>query len=340
MKKAGIIIFIFTVSVVFSGCSITSVSSSQNSSGSFMVTEDGGVKWETKSEIDGSSKIVSTDILSMAVNSADPKIIYLGTENGGLFVSKDGGELWKRTDIPLKKIYAITCGNGNVYVSGALSQKGKIYQFSEGDDEWKEVYSEPVQKTLITAMSFSDGVIYSGTSEGMIFKSVDGGANWINLYQADGVIFDIRAKNDFVAALVLGKDVLVSKNGGETFESVGDDRDDKFEIGSPYSIDLSYGSEKKIYIGSDKGLFLVNGSDDEVSKLNTLNTKSSLPIRSVAVNPHDARHIIYSRGQGMYTTKDKGESWKIFDVNRANGASRVVFNRADSGVVYATFRNF
>lgn len=308
-----------------------------------MKSTDGGANWEAKSKIGGGNKVILDNILSMAISPSDSNVIYVGTEKDGFFVSKDGSESWEKINVPVKKIYSIApTTDGVVYVCGVFNKKGKIYKVTDQEKEWKEIYSEPSSKSLVTTM-FADGsVIYAGTSEGMIFKSVDGGENWTNLYQSNGAVYDIEVRGELVVALILGQDVLISRDYGETFESVRDNSgsEDSVKIGSPFSVDVSYGSESEIYIGTNKGLFLLNEFDGYSFKINTLNAKSTQPIRSVAVSPYNSDRIIYSVGHGMYMSEDGGSSWKVFDVNRATGASRIIFDQGNLDIVYATFRNF
>jgi len=347
MKRLKNIVLICLVSFIFSGCSIPIDIKGGGGQGFFLKSEDGGKTWKTKSEVIGGKRVIMDNILSMAINPFNSSIVYVGTENDGIFISNNGAESWKKLENSLKKVYSICPSireKGIIYVSGKVNQKGKIYRVSEEKNEWKEIYSEPSQGSEITAMTIDEDVeeevIYVGTSDGMIFKTINAGETWQNLYDADGKISDIEVKGNKMLILIYGEDILMSKNNGRSFENIEFTDENSSDIGNPFSMAVSFGKTDEVYIGTDRGLFFGRGIGGKLIRVNTLSVSDKYTTRSVSIDPYDSNRVVYSVFQGLYSSYDKGKSWAIFDTERGGGVSNIIFDRNNSGVVYATIRNF
>src|SRR3989344_1680071 len=100
--KAVTVIIILIVIVILAvaigpfliGGSSTSRSSSSDT-GIFKST-DGGTSWQLSSRSSEVRISLPASILSFVFDPKDPKVIYLGTKGGGLWVSKNEGESWAR----------------------------------------------------------------------------------------------------------------------------------------------------------------------------------------------------------------------------------------------------
>jgi hypothetical protein len=85
-----------------------------------LVTHSGWYRFEHKS---GEWAAVARDLTywaatCLAVDPADPRCVYVGTEHSGVFISHDGGESWQRADpnVPRLMISSLLALGGNLLV--------------------------------------------------------------------------------------------------------------------------------------------------------------------------------------------------------------------------------
>ena len=118
----------------------------------------------------------------IAVN--DAQHIFLGTQNGGIFRSVNGGKSWAplsrslpndsiRGIVPMKEGLLVATGNG-------------IFRWEEKQQRW-EGRNTGLTKLAIQSLTLTGaGDLYAGTSSGA-FRSSDGGGHWDDVSQGFGV---------------------------------------------------------------------------------------------------------------------------------------------------------
>jgi len=97
-----LLIFIFPVILILSGCSLIP-SSGTSTAGSFWKSTDGGENWEAKNKTSAEAIIPAVDILSLAVNPQNPNNILFGTAQNGIYKTTDGGENWSAVNFLSQK---------------------------------------------------------------------------------------------------------------------------------------------------------------------------------------------------------------------------------------------
>ncbi len=115
---------------------------------------------------------------------SDDQQIFLGTQNGGMFRSRDRGKTWEaigrrlpndsiRSIIPLDEDILVGTGNG-------------IFRWVQEEHRWVPLNKGLVQKAIQSLIVTSNQDVYAGTSQGA-FRSLDGGANWTDVSQGFGI---------------------------------------------------------------------------------------------------------------------------------------------------------
>ncbi|MDQ3535299.1 MAG: hypothetical protein M3421_06695, partial [Bacteroidota bacterium] len=168
--------------------------------GGIWKTTDGGKSWHNKTTY---LPNLATTVLAIAVS--DPKVIYAGTGEGffnrgsingdGIFKSEDSGETWVQLSATannndFRNINRIIVHPDNPDIVLACANSGSIHPY------------------------FSSG----------IFKSIDGGKSWKEVYRASTRIQHlIYSPGDFSVqyASLNSMGVIKSIDGGETWESAG-----------------------------------------------------------------------------------------------------------------------
>jgi photosystem II stability/assembly factor-like uncharacterized protein len=360
MKKVLLSSSLFAVAFLLSGCGNTGSTSqtpavsttatsaaSQMKNATVIKSVDSGLTWQPKVNIDGNKTITGINVLTMIESPADPNIIYLGTDSDGLFVTKDGGETWKVVAFA-QKAYSVVIDPGNpdvMYGSGIFKKRAKIFKRLQEDQEWKEVYTEPSEGTIISSLVIDKSnpqILYAGTSAGVIVKSTDGGQTWVNLKKADGPIIAIgfdAADNSHVLFGVFQAGVLETKDSGKTIEDITKNIDTTSHVSSVYTIATDPYLAGVVYVGTGSGIFR-SAADGTWSDLNIIESSKAFPIRSIAVNPTNSKEIIYSSAKAIYKSVDSGQTWATIQLDTSKEISSIIYDRSDPGKVYAGLRSF
>lgn len=136
-----------SVFVLLAGLAFVGVSCSRaDADRGVLRSTDSGRTWEQKSTFDGNKSIAGQEILEIEVSPFDNNRVFVGTAESGLLISVNKGESWSRTVI----------GDGVAILTVAFSDT-------------------------------TEGVVYAGGqagTTGKIYKSIDGGTNWIEVFSA------------------------------------------------------------------------------------------------------------------------------------------------------------
>jgi photosystem II stability/assembly factor-like uncharacterized protein len=193
-------------------------------------SRNGGAEWKRLSWIGKRDDLV---LDSIVVSGADSKRIVvgawvLGSPDGGIFLSKDGGVKWESVaDMQGQSIRALTPSptDPKLLVAGTL--KG-VYQSTDGGEHWKLISpagSQELHEVESIAIDPVDPqIIYAGTWH-LPWKTVDGGQHWANIKQ--GVIDD----SDVFSIIVDPKDpktvyasacsgIYKSQTAGQVFQKI------------------------------------------------------------------------------------------------------------------------
>jgi photosystem II stability/assembly factor-like uncharacterized protein len=355
LKKIILIPSIIAMAIFLSGCSLGStalVPSKGNAvaNATIMRSDDGGGTWNPKIKIDDKKNITGIDVLSMAISPADPNIVYIGTMSSGLFVSKNSGESWTAVAFP-DKTYGLVFDPRNAEVmfgSGILNGRAKIFKRLAEGQEWKEIYTEPADGTVISSLAIDNvnpSVLYAGTSNGVIVKTTDGGQTWVNLKIGQdinapitSIVFD-QANDQHIFFGIFQVGILETKNAGSTIENITDKIDTKGNTSSVFTLTSDPYLPGVVYAGTGTGIFRRNG-DGSWSSLNLIESSKAFPVRSIAINPKNSKEIMYSSAKAIYKSTDSGNKWSTFQLDTSKEISILKYNNVDPTRIYSGLRSF
>lgn len=129
----------------------------------------------------------------IAIDSRDPRTVFVGTRGLGLLVTRDGGRHWRTTNMPAKDVFsvAVSDADGAVY---AGCEPSAIYKSEDSGLSWRELES---LRALPSAAQWSfpprpwtshvrwiaphpskAGRLLAGIELGGVMYSDDGGETW------------------------------------------------------------------------------------------------------------------------------------------------------------------
>ncbi len=202
------------------------------------VSMDGGQSWETISPDltrADSSKLVSSGgpitkdntgveyyatIFAAAESSKEPGLLWTGSDDGLIHVSRDGGKIWEDvtpSSMPewmmINSVDVDPFREGGVYVAGTRYKLGDyqpyLYHTTDYGKTWKKITNgipEDDFTRVVRADPDRQGLLYAGTESGM-YISFDDGANWqpFQLNLPTVPITDLTIKNKNLIAATQGR---------------------------------------------------------------------------------------------------------------------------------------
>ncbi len=345
ISKLGFILLLPAM-IFFSGCSLTT----GGSDGGVFRSDDGGKSFSQKVTVDEDTRISGVDVLSLKVNPQNGQEVYVGTKAHGIFKSENGAEDWRQLRaaerIPVK-IYSLALDPMNsqvVYATAVIDGRGKIMKSEDGGENWKETYTEPSNNTLVLSLAIdpqNPSRIFSGTSEGLILLSENGGESWRNVHIAGAEVYKI-AIDDFRTGtayfIVFGRTILRTRDGGNTFEDLGEKEMFSFDQASPFrnptAITVDPHNPGWVWAGSEGGLFRSQDEGETWEAVRILLKPQEQEVHGIGINPQNSNEIIFGASQAFYKSIDGGLSWSTVQYGGTRSIAVTAYDRQNPSVIY------
>jgi len=325
-------------------------------SGGLWKSESGGIDWEP---IFDDEKAMS--IGAVAIQQDNPDVVWAGTGEGnprnslnggyGIYKSLDGGKSWKLMGLEkTRNIHRIVIDKANpntVYVGAIGSPWGEhpergVFKTTDGGKSWAKVLfvdektgcadlvADPTNPNKLFAAMWEHRrkpwTFNSGGPGSGLYVTVDGGENWKELTDEDGLpkgdlgrigVAVAPSDPNRVYALIESKDNALyrSEDGGYTWKMINN----KEDIGNrPFYYSEIYVdpvNENRVY-----SIFTyVNVSEDGGKSFSQLmpaygTTKGVHPDHHAWwIHPNDPDYMIDGNDGGLNITHDRGETWRFVE---------------------------
>jgi hypothetical protein len=159
-------------------------------------------------------------IFALAESFQDPNILWAGTDDGLVHVTRDGGKTWENItprELPqwslISMIEPSPFNPGTAYLAVDRHElddfKPYIYKTSDYGKTWQLIVAGLPRNTFVRVVREDPkrrGLLYAGTETG-VFVSFDGGANWQSLQLNLPVVpvHDLVVKDDDLVAATHGR---------------------------------------------------------------------------------------------------------------------------------------
>jgi photosystem II stability/assembly factor-like uncharacterized protein len=276
-------------------------------------SRNGGAEWKRLAWI-GKRDDLALD--SIVVDSANPRRILvgawvLGSHDGGLFISNDGGVNWEsQEDMRGQSVRALEAApsDPNTLVAGTL--KG-VYRSTDGGKHWQLISpegSQELHEVESVAIDPADPkIIYAGTWH-LPWKTTDGGEHWSNIKQGvidDSDVFSIIVdpKDPSVVYASACSGIYKSQNGGEKFQKVqgipSTARRTRVLMQDPKNLNV-------VFAGTTEGLFRTG--DSGATWIRT--TGPEIIVNDVFVDPSNTNRVLIATDRGgVLASNDGGYSF-------------------------------
>ena len=185
-------------------------------SGGILRSADGGDTWRVV-EFPSPPPFVTS--LAFSPNYEQDGLIFAGTLEDGVFVSRDRGYRWNTWNFGLLDLNILALEVSPAFADDEtifVAVESGIFRSTNGGRAWREIPFEidhaPVLSIALSPHFGEDSTLFVGTEQHGLFKSEDGGQTWKHLVSEDiaGSVDAILLSPDYPAK----PDLLLLNGGG------------------------------------------------------------------------------------------------------------------------------
>jgi photosystem II stability/assembly factor-like uncharacterized protein len=267
------------------------------------------------------------DARAFAADPQDHTHIYLGTINGSIYESHDGGKKWtrlarldKRDDLVIKKILVDSADPKHLLVGAyALGDHpdGGLFVSHDSGATWKSQPDMRGQSIRSLTESRSDPTIMvAGSLEG-VFRSMDSGAHWEQISPVGDK--DIREIESLAIDPADAKTIYAgtwhlpwkTTDGGEHWVGI---KDGIIEDSDVFSIVIEPKQPNVVYLSACSGIYKSENGGAKFTGGVVQNKAQGIPssarrTRVLMQDPNHPSTVLAGTTEGLYRTDDDGKLW-------------------------------
>ena len=260
------------------------------------------------------------DVRSLLLDAQQPDVAYLGTSNGRIFKSSDGGNSWSvlspgigSHEYVMDTLVQHPVEKNHIY-AGAWdlhSEGGGLFESMDGGLSWARM-KLPQASAAVRGFAISRGKparMIVGTLMG-VFVSADGGRTWKQaggrqLHKAESVAIDpVDPRILYVGTWRLGyKSVDFGKTW--TLASKGMPLDSDV-----FSISIHNKNPEIVYSSACSGVYRSVNRAQSWTRLKILPDRLTIRAQVVYVDPVDPRRVYTGTTEGLFVSHSDGKTWK------------------------------
>ena len=312
--------------------------------GGIFKTTNNGDTWVAKSLIPTTSgkpnSISDLDNSLIVLDPSDPKALYFGTIENGIFYSYDAGETW----LPIKSLGPITpsafavdsIAKCSLYTAIA----NKVLKSTDCGRSWQQVYYDNSVDITIPSIAvdhYDSHNVFIGTSRGEIITSNDYGQSWRTLQRFDNPVLKILiAPNDSRVIMVATRDkgLYRSTDKGLTWVSLQDNLKEFPDSAHFRDLVFSKAQPGFIIFATNYGLLKSINNGDDWTAIKLITPEKNATINSVVLSAHDTREIYYITDTTFYRTVDGGINWSTKKLPSTRAGLTIIDDPTTDGVIY------
>lgn len=352
--------FLIVCVFVVSGCVINlGLSSNKNNNDSgFFASYDKGQTWIQKSELAsvGGQRAFFNNVQSnfLKLDPSDPKAFYLGTNEDGLFYSYNKGDSWQKTltgkgsihDLAVDPKYSCTIyiavGNA-LYKSIDCLRHSTVIHYESG----RYIASVAVDGT-------NNNKIYLGLSDGVILKSENSGAEWLNIAPIptpSSIIKILVNPNDSKKVYVVTRDKGIFRSINEGYEWINissnitqSDKKDPSKLvpvaGTNMYRDIIFDPTKDdgLLYANNAGLFWSDNGGNNWNQIKLISKQKGENIYAIGINPKNNKEIYYSTPNIFYKTFDGGKGWTTNKIKTTKTMIDMIIDVENPNNIFGAFK--
>ncbi len=260
------------------------------------------------------------DARAFAADPRDHDHLYLGTTNGWIYETRNGGANWtrvarvgKRDDLVLDNIVIDPTDSKHILVGAWVlgSTDGGLFTSADAGVTWSSNPGLKGQSVLALAASPSDPKTFvAGTLKG-VFRSTDSGAHWglispqdsQEIHEVESIAID---PND-PRIIYAGTWHLPWKttDGGEHWHNI---KQGIIEDSDVFSIIVDPKQPATVYASACSGIYKSDDAGEKFTKVQGI-PSTARRTRVLMQDPHHLQTVFAGTTEGLFRTDDSGTFW-------------------------------
>lgn len=346
MKYSFFLLPLLSLSLLGAGCFGPSTAARKGPDGGVWKTTDGGQTWINKKAFVTGPKVTpkaaALSVLSMTLDPQDRNAIYLATAENGVVYTLDGGESWQPVKgLSAGRISAVAVDPKNKCVLYAASAN-KIYKSQTCGRDWSQIFFDPRTDKFFTRLAvdwFNPANLYAGSSDGDLFRSMDGGRFWQLARRIDGIGISSIAIDPRDARIIyvgtLGDGILKTEDGGSTWISIRKQFTDVYNSARRVTqIVIDPVDAQTIYTVSKYGVLKSMDRGETWKALQLTSPPETIKINALAVDPQNNKRLVFTGVSTLQFSNDGGNTWTPKKLPTTQAGSSVLIDPLESNTVY------
>lgn len=347
-----LLILLLPAVLLLSGCSVslkTGASEGAVDGGVFKTTNKGETWTQaTRTTLFGGKglDIRGLDVNVLAIDPSDPRTIYLGSLDNGLFFTYDEGADWQVASRVGKIMVSSLAVDPNSKCVIYLSSGNQAYKSVDCGRFWRQAYfdNDPaVQIRSIAINPLDSGEIFISTSRGEVIKSRDGGETWRTTGRLEtDVVRIIVSPHDpkIIFAGTVDQSIFRSTDGGENWSSQKEILGEFRDSNSFRDLVFSLSDPGTVFLANHYGLIKSTDYGDSWVNINLITPKEEAIINAIAVSPENSGELYYVTATTFYHSTDGGANWSSKQLPSSRAGFRLAIDPESPNIIYLGMRKF
>src|SRR5579862_6618241 len=261
------------------------------------------------------------DVQSLAAVPGSSRTLFLGTSDGHVFGSSDGGEHWAllgrigehHDDVIMSMVVDARTANTLYATSWTLSSHGGgVYRSSDSGHNWQLIGLQGLVVRAIAQAPSNPDILVAGATDG-VFRSDDSGKHWTrispekheDLRNFDSIAIDPHDPNIIYAGTyhLPWKTVDGGKNWAPVHQGMVDDSD-------VMSITIDQNDAAHIFASACSGIYHSADGAAYWTKFKGI-PKDSRRTVHILQDPKRAATVYAATTEGLWKTSDDGANWRL-----------------------------
>lgn len=281
-----------------------------------------------------------TVVTALAFDPQDRLAIYAGTEDRGLLYTLDGGDAWQPAKgVPKARIESVAVDPKNKCIVYA-TLANQIHKTVNCGRDWQRAWFDPKTDKVFTRLIvdwFNPSTVFVGTSDGDIFKSMDGAQNFLAAKRADAPITSLAMDprdSRVVWAATRGDGIWKTLDGGQTWLPIKQQLADFENARRPSQIVIDSQDANLVYAVSKYGILTTKNGGETWTPMQLTSPPGTVEIRSLAVNPKNNKEIQYVTSNAIVFSSDGGATWNSKKLPSSRLANVLIVDPQDGKILY------
>jgi photosystem II stability/assembly factor-like uncharacterized protein len=261
------------------------------------------------------------DVQSLAAVPGSARTLFLGTSDGHVFGSRDGGEHWEllgrigehHDDVIMSMVVDARSANTLYATSWTLSSHGGgVYRSADAGHTWQLIGLEGLVVRAIAEAPSNPDILVAGATDG-VYRSEDSGKHWIrispekheDLRNFDSIAIDPHDPNTIYAGTyhLPWKTVDGGKNWSPVHQGMVDDSD-------VMSITIDQNNASHVFASACSGIYHSSDGAANWTKFKGI-PKDSRRTVHILQDPKRPMTVYAATTEGLWKTSDDGAIWRL-----------------------------